>query len=189
MIYWSWNLSFYLLHRVAKPNSQLRASSEQTRQAGVAVVVWDGERHESERWGLSGLCVGRFKGDRALFLLMKLLLLVIPSFSPCQREDTQRPSIFLHCFQHYLLHIFLFFLDSQGGVSPGLEGQDLGQDQGRKAEKSCCRWKDRCDYCCCTGPLWYTLALLYPLPNPTKAVTAAWMVQTGGRNELFGWNA
>lgn len=97
MIYWSGNLSFYLLHCVTKPNSQLRASLEQTRQAGVA-VVWDGERYENERWGLSGLCVGKFKGDRELFLslpfwLSSLWSLLFLPFSPPQREDTQRSSL------------------------------------------------------------------------------------------------
>lgn len=36
---------------------------------------------ESEKWGLTGLCVRKFKGDMTHFLLMKLLLLLVtPSF-------------------------------------------------------------------------------------------------------------
>lgn len=142
VIYWNWNLSLYLLHCVAKPNSQLRASLEQTRQAGEAEVSWEGER--CERWGLSGLCVRKFKGDRALFLLMKVpLLLVTPSFSSfLSSSEGGHPETFclLPLFPTSpFIHFSLFFLDCQGWVSPGLEGQELGQDQGKKAEESCCR--------------------------------------------------
>jgi len=92
VIHWSQNLAFYWLHFVAKWNSQHwpRTSLEQGRQAGVVVVVWDGERHMRgkgegcvsdvlfEDWGD---CVGRLWEDRALFLILQLsFLLGITSF-------------------------------------------------------------------------------------------------------------
>lgn len=43
-------------------------------------------------------------------------------------------------YLHHHIHIFLYLLDCQAGVSPGLKGQELGQHQSSKLGKCCC-WR------------------------------------------------